>query len=295
MTVGRNFDGSIEYIVEGSYGDGPGVDPIMLPVSDFVTNVTPGVGDEHDVLKAITSQNLIDYFKKPRDYTLHLEYIPQDEVLLDDLLTRTNGNLQSLFFDVGVNTSQTTASYYQLSGCKPKTVRIEGRNGEPWKITVDFSVKEIVTSTTPIDVGAGSHAPYPVGQDALIFNVAGSIEYGGSAIAYITDAISIDIDNGLNDHFDVGSLVKKACEESGPITITGTCDISLDDGGKSLWDSIINGTENQLIVNMGGAGEPQLILELVRFKSLEIPQDIGGGTLIQGVPFTAQSITVGTV
>jgi len=294
MTVGRNFDGSIEYIVESSYGDGPGVDPTMLAVSDFVTNANPAMGDEHDVLKSITSQNITGYYKKGIDYTFHLEYIPQDEVLLDDLLTRTNGNLQSLFFDVGVNTSQTTSSYYQLYGCKAKTVTIEGRNGESWKITADFSVKDIITSTSAIDVGAGSHAS-PIGTDPMMFNVAGSITYGGSALAYITDAITIDVDNGLIDHFDVGSLPKKACVESDAITITGTCDISLDDGGKSLWDSIVNGTENQLIVNMGGSGAPRLTLENVRFKNIEVPQDVGGGTLIQGVPFTAKSIEVGTV
>ena len=294
MAVGKNFDGSIEYVVEDSYGAGAPENPTMLAVSDFVTNVTIGVGDEHDVLKSITSQNIVDYFKKPRDYTFHVEYIPQDETLLDDVITRTNGSLQSLFFDVGVNTSQTTASYFELSGCKPKTVKIEGKNGDPWKITVDFSVKSVTTSTSAIDVGGGSHAS-SIGSDALTFNVAGSITYGGSSLAYITDSITIDIDNGLVDHFDVGSLTKKDCVETNPISITGTCDISLDDGGKELWDDIIDGTENTLIVNMGGSGAPKLTLTGVRFKNLEISQDVGGGTLIQGVPFTAKTITVGTV
>ena len=294
MTVGKNFDGSIEYVVESSYGAGAPENPTMLAVSDFVTNVTIGVGDEHDVLKSITSQNIVDYFKKPRDYTLHIEYIPQNETFLDDVITRTNGVLQSLFFDVGVNVSQSTSSYFQCKGCKPKTVRIEGRNGETWKITVDFSVKDITTSTSAIDVGTGSHAS-SIGTDPLSFNVAGSITYGGSEVAYITDAISIEVDNGLTDLWDVGSLTKKACDESGTISITGSCDITLDDGGKELWGNIINGTENTLVVNMGSTGAPKITLTGVRFKSLEIPQDIGGGTIIQSVPFTAKTISIGTV
>lgn len=294
MAVGRNFDGSIEYVVESTYGGGAGTDPTMLAVSDFVTNATVGVGDEHDVLKTISSQTVQDYFKKPRDYTFHLEYIPQNNTLLDDVITRTNSSLQSLFFDVGVNTSQTTSSYYELSGCKPKTVKIEGKNGDPWKITVDFSVKTVTTSTSEVDVGNGSHAS-SIGSDALTFNVAGSITWGGSSIAYITDSITIDIDNGLVDHFDVGSLTKKDCVESNTVTITGSCDISLDDGGKDFWDSLVNGTENTLVVNMGSSGAPKLTLTGVRFKNLEIPQNITGGTLIQSVPFTAKTITVGTV
>ena len=30
MAVGRNFDGSIEYVVESSYGNGAGTDPTMI-------------------------------------------------------------------------------------------------------------------------------------------------------------------------------------------------------------------------------------------------------------------------
>lgn len=293
MAVGRNFDGSIEYVVESSYGAGAGTNPTMKAVSDFIKNVTIGVADEHDILRTISSQNVVDYFKKPRDYTLHIEYIVQNKDFLEDILTRSSGEINSLFFDIGVNKSQTTPSYFRCAGCKAKKVKIEGKNGETWTVTADFSVKEITTSTSPINVGTGSHAS-PIGTSALTFNVAGSISYGGSEVAYITDSISIDIDNGLQDLWDVGSLTKKSCV-AGALSITGTCDITLDDGGKTLFDNIINGTTNSLIVNMGATGSPKLTLSGVRFKSLEIPQDIGKGVIIQGVPFNAKTISISTV
>ena len=174
-----------------------------------------------------------------------------DNVLLERLIDRTTeGKLRSLAFCLGTNVRISAGSdktYFDLLGCKPKTVRVAAAFNDTYRITVDFSVKSGTTDTT-----ATGSAPTDLTGAYLGFHVAGAIQKDGSSFAYITDAIDITINHNLTDKWDHDSLVKQYAIE-GEIAIDGTIDISLDEGGGIHWSEVINQTEFDVIVDLDGS------------------------------------------
>lgn len=279
------FRGSIWYWIESTYGDG-GTVTHTLPVSCKVIDARPGINDKHKILRGIDSPCVSSLLEQSTDPVFHLEYIPQcDDTLIDDVIDRTvEGKLQSLAFEVGTNVNITSAAdktYYLMKGCKPKTVRVAASFNTEYVITVDFSVSTSVVS----NVATGS-SPTALSGAYLAFNVAGGISKDGSDFAYIVDSIDITFEHNLIDKWDHDTLVKTYAIE-GARDIDGTIDISLDEGGKSHFNEIMNQTEFDVIIALGGGSCPTLTLPNCKWKSGEFDVNISGEPMMESAPFTS--------
>lgn len=291
--LGLPFQGDVWYYVESSYGSKPTDAETALPISCKVQDVRYGIGDKHKELRGFNKPNACHLLEQCSDLTLHLEYIPQcDDTLIEDVCNRTaEYKLQSLAFvletnDEIINTAD--RSSFLLYGCKPKTVRISSSINNEYIIAIDFSVKEYESCAS--DSGGlsdGLTAPSALTGDYLAFNVAGSITKDATAAAYITESIDITIEHNITDKYDHDSLVKQYAIE-GAYDVTGTVDISLDEGGRDHVTEILNQTEFELIVNLGGSGCPRITIPNCKWKSGEVDVNTSGDILADSAPFTGK-------
>ena len=334
--IGRPFQGSIDWFPENGYGTGliktqnagdTGARSVTSissngtnifvqaarSVSSLVEVARMDTGDVNKYYRGIDSVYISKGTTSNIDYTFHLEYIPMaastgiltqnltfPDTLLDLLTDRmSSGTVHSLCFIVGANTSMSTKSYYKLTGCKCKNVEISGSEGEAWKVSADFSVADIATSAThPGSAATDGHKPdgYP-----LTFNVGGDITDGTNSFAYVTKSFSVTINHNLQDLWTIGSQSKTNCIE-GAMDITGTMDISLDDGGAVHFQDVLDSeTETTVQIdlgdsNLGGyAWVPRLSLTNVQFDSSSIDVSPGSEGMMESAPFTARQISVTTL
>lgn len=294
--IGQPFSGKIWYWVESTYGSGESA--VTLPVSCKVLDVRVGTGDRHTPLVGIDSPMVCHLLKQTDEPTLHVEYIPQtSDTMIDDVVDRVGNccKLQSLSFCIASNSCLTgiNSSYYNVLGAKPNTVVIAGAKNEPYKVTIDYLCKSILTATTGtgIEPACSVVSTYPY----LQFNVAGEIRKTGGLlvntdhIAFITNSISLTFNQNLTGQTDHDALLKSYLVE-GKYEIEGTCDITLDGGGALHFGEVLANTAFTIEVRMGalGSGAPMITLPNCEWKISEVNLNISGEAMLESAPFTAK-------
>jgi len=289
--LGLPFRGSLWYWVESTYGGG--ASGATLPVSCKVLVARPGINDKHKKLRGIDSPCACSLLEQCTDPVFHLEYIPQsDDTLIDDVVDRdVYGKLQSLYFELGTNWNVETATdrtFFEMVGCKAKTVRVAASFNTEYVITIDFSVKSATTATSPVGV-----APTALAGAYQAFNIAGGITKNDADFAYIVDSIDITFEHNLIDKWDHDSLVKQYCIE-GARDIDGTIDISLDEGGGKHWGEIMTQKEFNVVIDLGATGvaHPRLTIPGCKWKSGEFEVNISGDLMSTSGPFSSHTSSV---
>jgi hypothetical protein len=291
--IGEPFKGKIWYWIEDSYGVVSVPTLGSLPVSCKVLDIRVGTGDRHVPLVGIDSPMVCHLLKQTNEPTLHLEFIPQlDDTMIDDVIDRatTCCNLQSLAFCIGANTclAGDDNSWYDVLGAKPDTVTIAGAKNEPYKITVDYLCKSILTSATCTGV-----EPAALTGAYLQFGVAGEIRKTGGLlvntdhIAFITNSINLTFNHNLKGYTDHDALLKSYLVE-GKYDIEGTCDVTLDGGGAMHFGEVLANTAFTITIDMGAAGAPRITLPNCEWKNSEIDINVSGEAMLESAPFTAK-------
>ena len=295
--IGRPFQGEIWFYTETSYASGvPSVH--ATSVSSVVEVARMETGDVNRYFRGIDSIYISKSTQSNVDRTFHLEYALQtDDVLLEYLIDRVSGVVPSLGFIVGANTDQTTSSYWEMKGCRCKNVDVSGGEGEPWKVSADFSVSATSVGTTGhfIVEKSSPTTGNDVTGDVCMFNVASTIKADTKDIAYVTKNFSVTINHNTQDLWTVGSREKKNVIESA-LDVTGSCDISLDDGGVTHFQDVMDSDEaTSIIINTAHvSGAPVLTLSNTRFDSSSIDVSPGNEGMMESAPFTAKQIAVST-
>ena len=289
MAVGFPFQGSILYELETSYKNGFD-GGTACRFSDVVTDVRIETGDINRELVSISTPSLVDFSKTQEDPMLHVEWTYQPHTgssMVSYCINRTAGDLSSFAIEVGANTGAGTSAYYRCLGCKCKSFTVSAEQNGNYSISADYSVASlgIYSSATLSDPGA-------IGTTYAAFNAAGSIEWSGVTGAYVSKAFEFTVDNNITDYWDVGSNAKK-CAIPGALSITGSCDISLDDGGETHFDEVIAGTDITHIkldtgLATGNLGE--FVLTGARFDSTSINLNTTSEGIFSSVPFTAKGL-----
>lgn len=291
-SLGLPFQGEIRYYVEASYGASSNPTVAGLPISIRVLDARVGVADKHKTIRGFDAPEAA-LLEQTTDYSFHLEYIPQvGDTLFEDAVMRDAATcaLGSVQFYLQTNACLgSDMTVYNIIGAKCKSCKISASINNEYIYVMDFDVQSIVTSSTP--TGA---APLPLAGDICAFNIAGSIEKDGADFAYITNAIDITIDNGVKSYFDHDSLDKQYAIE-GELNITGSVDISLDEGGGVHLADVLAQSDFDVVVALGGAGAPEITLSNCKWKSSEIGENISGDIMKESAPFTGTEISYATV
>jgi len=268
-----------------------------LPISSEWRVARPGAGSDKHVANYSADSPLSNtLWEQTNDYVFHVEYVPQcDDTLLSDVLNRdSEGDLKSLSFVLGVNTTLSASadqSWYQMCGCKPKTITVSSSTNEKYVVSIDFSVKSILTDgdasfmTDKSDMSALE--PSALTGDYLGFNVAGQIRRDGASLADILDSVDITFEHNLSDEYDHDSLDKVKCVE-GKYSCTGSFDISMDEGGGNHWAEVFNQTEFDVTIDLGDPGCPRLNLNNCKWRTHEMTVDVSDEPIKESCPFTAR-------
>ena len=289
MAVGFPFQGSILYEVETSYKNGFAGGTVNR-FSDVVTDVRIETGDINRELVSISTPSLVDFSKVQEDPMLHVEWIYQPHTgssMVSLCHMRTAGDLASVAIEVGANTAAGTSAYYRCIGCKCKSFTVSAEQNDNYKISADFSVASLSVYST-----ASLTDPGAIGTTYAAFNTAGSITWNGVTGAYVTKAFDFTLDNNLTDYWDVGSNKKKA-SIPGALTITGSCDISLDDGGNTHFTEVLAGTDIadiKLDTGLATGNLGEFVLTKARFDSTSINLNTTSEGIFSSVPFTASGL-----
>ena len=279
-------------MVQTAYATEPTDGLTELPISCKILDMKYSIGDKHKVLRGFDEPNACHLLTQCSDITLHLEYIPQaDDTLLAYLVNRTaEMKLTPLAFVLETNTYNTTVankSSYLFWGCKCKNVNIAASINNEYIISADFSVKQSKSVNNSLSSLAAWTMPAALTGAYLAFNIAGTIVKTGGATAYLTESISIDINHNTTDKYDHDSLIKQYCIE-GAYDITGSMDISLDEGGRVYTNEILDQTEFTLIVTMGGAGSPIITIPGCKWRTGGVDVNISGDILVDSASFTGK-------
>jgi len=287
--IGRPFQGSICYADESVYGTA-GTTP--QSIASMVGGARIETNEVNAFYRGISSVYVSVVTQKNVDYTFHLEYNPHhNDTLLRKLVNRTSaGTVRSMTFELGANISGTTASYYKLTGCKCKSITLSGSEGEPWMVAADFSVKSIATSTATTLLAPANPNDY-----VCMFNVAGTIRSGGVDLAYVTSSFDCTVNHNIQDIYTVGSRNKGAAIECA-LDVTGSCDISLHEGGAVQFGDVINAAKASTVKIMlahTGSSAPSMWLTNFRWMSIGVDCSAVNEGMMASVPFIGERATVG--
>ena len=294
--LGLPFQGEIRYYVETSYGVGSVPTHAGLPISIKVLDAKISLADKNKGLRGIDAPEICYLLEQCNDYSFHLEYIPQKgDTLFEDAVIRDGATcaLKSIAFYLTTNScispTGADATAYWIVGSINKSCKVSSSINNEYVYVMDFDVKSVVTDSTP--TGA---SPAVLPGEICAFNVAGVIEANGAELAYITNSIDFTIDNGTKSYFDHDSLDKQYAF-AGELNISGSCDISLNEGGGKHLSDVVNQGEFDLVVQLGGAGCPEITLENCKWKSSEIDVNISGDIMKENAPFIGKTIAYATV
>lgn len=292
--LGYPFQGDIWYWIESTYAgatSGP-----TTRISDAVQNVRIDSGDINKALRSISAPTIVDFSRTLVDPVLHVEWVLQPTT--KSLVTLCNDrsdecDLPSMRFEVATNLCRSTSTYYLMKGCKCRSFTVSASQGENYMVSADFSVATIEAKLAITGV-----KPAAIGTSYAAFNIGGSITWGGVTGAYVTQSLSVTVNNNLTELYNVGDY-EKIGAIPGAKDVTGTCDISLDGGGGIHFNEVIVGTDITSVVFNTGIGtslDGKITLTDGRFDSTSVNLDVGGEAMMTSVPFTFKDIefAVGT-
>jgi len=290
MGLGMPFQGTLVWKPETSYkigGSGTG-----YLFSDKVLDAKIDFGKTYQELRGISSPSICGYVGTVSDYTIHVEWIAQSitngSVVTQCLRKVSTGTMPSICIELGVNTVNTTKSYYYMKGCVCKQLNIKASSGGYYVYSADFSVASVTQGTTAT---LNNHAAYNGGYAA--FNKAGHViaKNTSTAIATIVDGIDVTINNNTTDYYGV-SPWKQACIP-GACDITGSVDISLDNGGKVFTDGLYTGLTN-IYLNMNITTWGKWTFGTARWDGLVIDANTSNDMVKTNQKFIAKTVTVAT-
>jgi hypothetical protein len=300
-SASRGFSGRILYVQEATPGTEP-TNPAYVKFSDFVQSVELSMDPKDTEYRDIGSydvqqivQGVLEYGLKVT-YLLHINRATQ----LNDAVARlADTTVQSSTIEVSLNQVGTTPSYFTFSGCKPETAEVKCDVGKAVEVTITYKALSCTTSNTAPAIGTGSRETAALGS--LSTFAASTITRGGSQVGFITRSAKFTITNKLTIEGTDGQQGPKFLFEGGR-DAKGSVDISVDDGGKALWDLIVNGTEAAILFQMGAtsSGAPTYTFSNARFEKANVQVKAGDAYIKTSQAWVnrgsggASGITIGT-
>ena len=302
MAITKGFNHDIEFQEESTLGDGltnPASSDYMWAVSDTVRSVSLTGNNNAEVLFSIGDYDGQETVTKTKDYVLRVEYVlqkpdTQAESLLYNAIHRTSGALTPLAFLV----TQDGTTYWELKGCVSNTAEIKCDVGDVVVVTQEYIVKDVATptSTDPLDSLSNLSHAQAIGNGYATFSGA-SITYNSATIGFGTRSFTATINNNAErqNAIESDTAVYITTKQQ---DLTGTCDVYITQAqtGSTEWGWITSPTDGRdIIINTGSTGYDKLTFANVYFNQMEIPLNNTDGAVVSGLPWTAESVTLGSV
>lgn len=305
-TISRPYQGRVSVRLENTYGNLS--NRSVSYISGCVIDARLETGNCNEPKRSISKCTAYRFMSLPSDPVFHLEWVYDSActfslasycITRKAISTTSNdaGDIRSLSFELLVNNDQSapSSSQYILYGCKCKNLSLSGKRGDEYVYSADFSVKKVWSSASV--AAASKWSPVAQVSPAYgIFNNAGTTltitSTGSDYLTFITDNINISVNNNLSDLWTVNSPWK-VDSIAGAMEITGSSDISIDNGGNAIWRTVSNhlDTTTAMTLNLFASGTHKTItLSGIRYDSFAVDVKNDGAMMIASKPFTAKTI-----
>jgi len=291
MAYTLGFQGQIAYKVETTYGEGCASDDTVLLLANNVQDVKlthsrASLGEVHN----INSPDINAFVDSTKMYGITTTYLADrvfssTDCILYHAVTRSNADLSSVAFEVGVGKDQDTSTYFNLKGCKAKSASIEVSEDGPVNVSIDWSVKDVeVSSSITVTAAASAIGTQPWNYVGGSFKRNGAADWG-----YIVGSASITINNGLQEVRDIGNTtIINAIP--GIRSCTGTVNVCLTDGGLGYWSEVVNRSAYDMELYFGSvaASAPKIKITGAILNNIDVPMDSSASVVMTSVPFTGK-------
>jgi len=300
MPTTPGHDAVIRFVEETTPGTTP-TNPALLLFSPEVQNIKWGLDRNQKESRDVGSIDVHEYYALQNAYKVEVEFHAYDWDRLWDFFTReTDGTVRPYTLEIIPNKSAGAGNvvYFRGRGWKPNSVNLKGDVDNAYMLTISFEGglwAAPVTTDPGIGTGSREDATAFSGQTIALFS-DGAITLDGAAWAVLLGSLDLTVEHGVKVHRNTGNKDPKVdVSVSGPRTIKGSCDISMDAGFKTQWDKVVAGASHEIIIPFGIAGSPKLTLGGVYFPSIDAEVAVDTDLLMGGQPFTATTLTPGTV
>lgn len=299
-TASRGFGGRILSVVETTPGTTP-TNPALIKYSDHVQSVSVSLDPALSEWRDIGDYDAVSFVAGLPIYGVKVSYLLHTtrKTQLDDAVNRQADNsVKSHTIEVAVNLDDTSIGYLVLQGAKADKATCKVEVGKP--VMVEITYKALHYSTSQVTIGSGSRESATLGGLAVMS--ASAITRGGSSLAYITRSAEFSVSHGLKPEGTDGQTDPKAIFE-GIRQVTGTADITLDDGAATIAAAVTGLTGASVVFSLGTTGAPKYTLANVVWDKLDVGINEKDGAIFANVPFRARgaagspgtAITTGTV
>ncbi|MBU2346548.1 MAG: hypothetical protein KKH70_20765 [Gammaproteobacteria bacterium] len=289
------FMATCNYWREAKYGNGrPSGTTTTYSVGAKIYDIRVEVPNTFKPLRGVSEPSFCTYLSTTSDYTLHLEWVAQDQLsycsIIYDCINRPSTGtfaktVRPLAFYIRSNVT-TNDKYLYVKGAVCKTFNIKGNTGNEYICTADFSCASL-TYQSGVSLVAG--ATKPAGTYGW-FNKAGAVirKTSGTtaSIANIVNNVDVTINHNVTDIWNAGTQYKQNAI-AGAWDVTGTVDITLDAGGKTFMDNLY--TElTDVAINMGFTRFPILRLRGCKWDGFTADLNTDGQPMKYPAKFTAK-------
>lgn len=294
MAITQGFGGDLYYVAESTYKTTVS-NPAYKRFSNIVESVKIKKSRGKEGFRSIDAPGVVDFLAKTTMVDIEITYILHRADPLDTCSTRTNGVVPSYQLEVTVNQDVSASDvYYTLNGVK-FNVKGACKVDDYWRVTLTGMGATLTQASAQPSVGSGSR------EAALNTSTYPFLHFGGGSITNAAAAweagvvgIEFTVDQGFERVAAIGSATISNLVE-GPLTVKGTADIYLADGGGTFLTAVESDTGVSIVLNTGASGAPKFTIGGAEFSDFEVNVDNKAAVVKQGQPFEGTSYTVGTV
>lgn len=283
----------IRYVEETTPGTTP-TTPTLQLLSPETLSVAWMIDGQLQESRDIGDYDVHEYFQAKRVYGVKVSgHVYDVERLLDAFVDRTaTGAPKSHSLEIIPNQDDATPQYYIARGMRADTVKFSGDQDGAQTVEIEFKGGVIDDPTTsPISATREDNTAFAGDPIKTFLGIVHTKD--GNPLAAILGAFEYEIKNNITPKYASGSS-DPAPEFAayGKREITGSADISLDDGASTQWLLTKANTPVELRLEYGTTGGDQVVvLEDCYFDSLEVEIDTDTDVLMQDVPFKVTTLS----
>lgn len=284
----RGQGAALRYIEEAEVGVTPAL-PALSLFSKETKRVRYFLDKDKKESVDMGEVDVVDLFSTRHVYGVSTEFTLYDPDIVFDLMEReANNQTRSYTFEVIPDQDAAAPVYIRGRGWRPKTVEVSGSVGDPYSVSVEFA-GGLWEDPVTAEPDADSRQTVADIVEPVKHFASGAILFDGAAWATLVDGFSIQVDHGTEARYTSGSKdpVLKATE-FGHRKITGTADISLDDGVVEHWDRVVAFAKHDIILPFGSSGgDRQWEIAGVRLDRVEPEHGTDVKIVLGSVPWQA--------
>lgn len=239
------------------------------------------------------------HFSAKRSYEVKVSFHLYDESRLTPFIDRkASGAPRSFTLEFEPDRDATTNHRYVGTGFAADEVKISAAVGGAWLVEILFKGGVIADPTTAgVSIGIGSRELQAAITDPLRTFASGTVQLDAAAWAILVGGFEATIKHGVEPNYNAGDADPLAGKFSyGGREVTGSCDISLDDGASEAWARTKDLTAHTISARFGTTGgDPTLDVTGCVFPETEVEVSTDGKTIMSSQSWKGLVPSIGSV